>query len=226
VDTLNKESANAMLKTLEEPPANTVIMLLTERLHSVLPTLVSRCQIMRLGYIPDEVLGEALSREHGLDRNDPRLRQALAEAGGSYATATAALAQPQDLYLDKAVALWRLCFANDWLAIGAALDRLVEDDLGFGRDYFGAERILAGLIQITRLCFLRKVDAGGKYISSAAIPADLPLPSLEPSAAGALMEACQQAIGAVRGYGNIQMILVTLLFSITELLHGKEQQSG
>lgn len=43
---LNKESANALLKSLEEPPANTIFFLLTHNLHSFLPTIISRCQIV------------------------------------------------------------------------------------------------------------------------------------------------------------------------------------
>ena len=43
---LNKESANALLKSLEEPPANTIFFLLTHNLHSFLPTIISRCQVV------------------------------------------------------------------------------------------------------------------------------------------------------------------------------------
>ena len=55
-ETLNRESANALLKTLEEPPQNTVIVLISHRPKLLLPTLVSRCQVMRFG--PMEAHGE------------------------------------------------------------------------------------------------------------------------------------------------------------------------
>ena len=44
---MNKESANAFLKMLEEPPAQTLIVLLAEHPHQLLETLVSRCQTIR-----------------------------------------------------------------------------------------------------------------------------------------------------------------------------------
>jgi DNA polymerase III delta' subunit len=44
---LNRESANALLKTLEEPPQNTVIVLISHRPKLLLPTIVSRCQVIR-----------------------------------------------------------------------------------------------------------------------------------------------------------------------------------
>ncbi len=42
--TMGEEAANAFLKTLEEPPAHSLIILLTSRLDSILPTIISRCR--------------------------------------------------------------------------------------------------------------------------------------------------------------------------------------
>lgn len=44
---LTEEAANSLLKALEEPPAHSRFMLLTERLSDCLPTIVSRCQLIR-----------------------------------------------------------------------------------------------------------------------------------------------------------------------------------
>lgn len=43
---MNQAAANSVLKTLEEPPENTVFFLITSRLNMLLPTIVSRCQKM------------------------------------------------------------------------------------------------------------------------------------------------------------------------------------
>lgn len=48
VDRMNNATANAFLKTLEEPPLNTTILLLTTKPHSLLATIRSRCQLFRL----------------------------------------------------------------------------------------------------------------------------------------------------------------------------------
>jgi len=48
VDRFNTSAANAFLKTLEEPPLNTTILLMTTRPHSLLATIRSRCQLFRL----------------------------------------------------------------------------------------------------------------------------------------------------------------------------------
>jgi DNA polymerase-3 subunit delta' len=43
-DEMNPNTANSFLKTLEEPPVNTVLILLTTKYQSMLPTIISRCQ--------------------------------------------------------------------------------------------------------------------------------------------------------------------------------------
>jgi DNA polymerase III subunit delta' len=61
-DTMNDEAANALLKTLEEPPAYVVMLLLTDRPTQVLPTIASRCQPVRFDPVPPEALAERLRR--------------------------------------------------------------------------------------------------------------------------------------------------------------------
>ncbi|MGB2631568.1 MAG: AAA family ATPase, partial [Minisyncoccales bacterium] len=41
---LSKDASNALLKTLEEPPAHAIFILATTELHKILPTILSRCQ--------------------------------------------------------------------------------------------------------------------------------------------------------------------------------------
>lgn len=59
-DTMNDEAANALLKTLEEPPAYVVLLLLTDRLTQVLPTIASRCQAVRFDVPSSEQLAARL----------------------------------------------------------------------------------------------------------------------------------------------------------------------
>jgi len=44
LDALQAEGANALLKTLEEPPSSTVFLLVTDRIDRILPTILSRCR--------------------------------------------------------------------------------------------------------------------------------------------------------------------------------------
>lgn len=61
VHMLTKEAFNALLKTLEEPPANVKFFFATTEPHKVLPTIVSRCQRFDLNRIPFESLKKKLA---------------------------------------------------------------------------------------------------------------------------------------------------------------------
>ena len=60
VDTMDDPAANTLLKTLEEPPAYVVLILLTDRATQVLPTITSRCQGVRFDPLPPLKLAERL----------------------------------------------------------------------------------------------------------------------------------------------------------------------
>jgi hypothetical protein len=74
VDTMSHppaNAANAMLKTLEEPPPGTVMMLLTDKPHAVLPTIVSRCQVMRFALLPPDVVRAELYKRARRPKKEP-----------------------------------------------------------------------------------------------------------------------------------------------------------
>jgi len=59
-DDLNQEGANCLLKTLEEPPVDSVIILISQSEQRQLPTIRSRCQIIRFAPLPDEIISQLL----------------------------------------------------------------------------------------------------------------------------------------------------------------------
>jgi len=65
---VNAASQNALLKVLEEPPSYCVIILLCSRLDKMLPTTLSRCQLVRFGHIAEDRIVERLTAE-GMDRS-------------------------------------------------------------------------------------------------------------------------------------------------------------
>ncbi len=60
---VNASSQNALLKVLEEPPSYCVIILLCSRLDRMLPTTLSRCQMVRFGSIEERQIVDALTAE-------------------------------------------------------------------------------------------------------------------------------------------------------------------
>ena len=52
-DQMRVEAANALLKLLEEPPQNLMLILTTSNIHKILPTIKSRCQMIRFRPLPE-----------------------------------------------------------------------------------------------------------------------------------------------------------------------------
>jgi DNA polymerase-3 subunit delta' len=64
---LNPESSNAFLKTLEEPPQDSVIILLTSKQRFLFKTITSRCQVLRFPGLSPDALSRILKDEYGID---------------------------------------------------------------------------------------------------------------------------------------------------------------
>ncbi len=76
-DAANDEAQNALLKTLEEPPANVTLLLTAARADDLLPTIVSRCEVINLRPLPVEVVREALITRWLVDAEQAALLAAL-----------------------------------------------------------------------------------------------------------------------------------------------------
>ena len=87
-DDLEKPAANALLKSLEEPPAGTFFLLVTHRPARLLPTIRSRCRSLRFPVLSDGELAAMLDQQ-GL----PSGAQAIAAAEGSFGAALRFAAQ-------------------------------------------------------------------------------------------------------------------------------------
>jgi DNA polymerase-3 subunit delta' len=90
-DDFNEESANCFLKTLEEPPPRALLLLLGTSRDRQLPTIVSRCQLVRFAPLPDALVVELL-RGRGVD--DPAQAERLARLSGGSPGQALALADP------------------------------------------------------------------------------------------------------------------------------------
>lgn len=84
---LTEQAQNALLKSLEEPPATSHVMLVTGAPQALLTTIRSRCQTLRLGGLPESVVEAFLQERQGLDPEEARLRAALADGSLSAALA-------------------------------------------------------------------------------------------------------------------------------------------
>jgi DNA polymerase III subunit delta' len=91
VDELNRSSANALLKVLEEPPQRALLLLVSHAAGRVPATLRSRCRIITLRPLAQPDLVAALAAASGLAVSDSQVLAAAAGAEGSVARALALL---------------------------------------------------------------------------------------------------------------------------------------
>lgn len=61
---MNQQAQNALLKTIEEPPAYAIILLLTTNADSFLPTILSRCVTLNIKVVPDQEIRDFLIKNY------------------------------------------------------------------------------------------------------------------------------------------------------------------
>jgi len=66
---MNEATTNSFLKTLEEPLANTTIILITTQIQSLMPTVLSRCQLVYFHPIPYKFIEQILITKHDVDKS-------------------------------------------------------------------------------------------------------------------------------------------------------------
>ncbi len=86
IERMPVEAANSLLKTLEEPPSYVRLVLIAESMGAVLPTIESRCQLVRFGPLSDEAMLLALTRR---GMSEPEARLLAGVSGGSLGDALA-----------------------------------------------------------------------------------------------------------------------------------------
>lgn len=86
---MTQQAQNAFLKTLEEPPSDTVFFLLAENTNTLLPTILSRCQIFRIGNLSAEDIIKILRRRLSVSKEDASVIAALSQGNPGKALALA-----------------------------------------------------------------------------------------------------------------------------------------
>ena len=119
------QAQNAILKTLEEPPAYAVILLLTDNVNSLLPTILSRCVVLNMKPVPDALVKEYLCSQ--LQVPDYKAEVCAAFARGNVGKAKM-LATSEDFENIKAEALALLKYIQDMdlNEIVAAVKKITE----------------------------------------------------------------------------------------------------
>lgn len=133
VHMLTQEAFNALLKTLEEPPAHVVFILATTEVHKVPATIASRCQVFEFRRIPIHLLVERLAliaQKEGFQVSEDALRMIAREAEGSLRDASSFLDQVAS-FADGRVDVEQVrevLRTGNWAAAREVLSAILTDD--------------------------------------------------------------------------------------------------
>lgn len=123
---MNASSANKLLKILEEPPEKTLFILVAESTDNILPTIISRCQLVKIPKISNEDMSLALKNRFQL--NEKILNNVVHLARGNYREALNIMhkGDENDYNFDQFVQLMRLCYSRKILEIFSWVDEVAS----------------------------------------------------------------------------------------------------
>ncbi|PWB82562.1 MAG: DNA polymerase III subunit delta' [Methylocystaceae bacterium] len=130
VDDLNRSSANALLKLVEEPPERSLFLLVAHQPGRILPTIRSRCRKLALGALSEAEIVEAIRAlgPEWRDLSSERVAAAAAGAEGSVREALRLLDGDGVAFDASLKAMFARLPQVDWLAVHTLADRLTGRD--------------------------------------------------------------------------------------------------
>jgi hypothetical protein len=132
-DDMNSFTQDAILKTFENPPPNTIIILLSTIPARLNPTVLSRCQSIRFPLLPDLIVKKILSKTYGWDEKDST--RAANEAMGNLTLGLKFGNKDWVEFHDKIQTEWDKALQGGdgiWLGLGNELNKLDPEFLELG----------------------------------------------------------------------------------------------
>jgi DNA polymerase-3 subunit delta' len=209
-DHLSEEAANCLLKTLEEPPDNALIILVGTSLERQLPTIRSRCQIVRFRPLATDAVGRILASETGqTELNEASLKMAAAGSGGSLVRARLLLDQEVASFRDR---LMGLLATRPLRGVDLARDTIAFIEAA-GKDAPPRRArlriVLESAVEFYRAALQRAVqfDGAGPTIADAAISSALTRWQGDADEAAAAISRTLDALDALERNANLTILI-------------------
>lgn len=202
IQTMRREAANSLLKTLEEPPANNLLILTVTASQEILATLTSRCQIVPFSQLSIADTAAILVQQ-GIDRETARLLARLSEGSPGKAL----LFQKTEM-----IAFWRrlVAFLAD---LKVDPDRDVGDLLRLAEEMAALKEELPALLGLLRI-WLRDLLLGEGQNSAAAEDSNTPRKNWNSTQLFAKLQAIDRAERELARNCNKNLVCEVLLFKL------------
>ena len=231
-DSLTSDAAHALLKTLEEPPADVHLFLTATNRSALLPTLLSRCAQLPFGLSSRETVERYLREEHHTPEGQARWIATL--AGGCLGLATRLAHDPHwQEYGEQAASVWRelregpptqaLRLAEQWTSRGSSQPTQgsgSDEEASSARSGEGdaTDSLLVSMQSICRDALVKRWEEAAPWLE--AFPdLDTWLSSTPPRALLRCVHALARARRLLRRNANAQLTLEQLFLSLHRETH-------
>ncbi len=202
---------NALLKTLEEPPPQVVLLLTAASPESLLPTIVSRCEVIRLRPAPLEQVEAGLQAQIQLSSEDSRL---LAHISGGRPGLALRLAQDPALLEER----------TEWLnelkgLLAARYGERFEFADGFSKDKEKMRAKLVVWLSFWRDLLLKAAGASAPIVNldwGGAI--DRAAAELGARSAGDMVRSIERSIALLEGNVNSRLVAEVLMLGLPRII--------
>ena len=221
-DKMNTEAANKLLKLIEEPPANTIILLVAESDDRIINTIKSRCQIINVPKLNAAVIAQGLQKHLQLTENQSSI--IARQADGDYRKAVQfSQNSAEDLQFEEWFVQWvRTAFVAktkitaisdlmNWANTIAAVNRETQI------------RFLNYCIEFFRQAMLKNYKAESAVYLSPQSGFDLSkfAPFVDGNRMLEVQKQLQDAIYHIERNANGKIVLTDLSIGMTRILHSK-----
>jgi len=123
---MNQSAANKLLKMIEEPPEETFFVMVSESTQNMLPTILSRLQVIKFSRISDEDMRSALKKKFELPEN--RIEELIHLSNGNFHKVLEIINSSEEMtfFLEKFSSLMRLAYQNKISGLVSLVDELHE----------------------------------------------------------------------------------------------------
>jgi DNA polymerase-3 subunit delta' len=218
VEFLGKEG-NRLLKLIEEPPANTYLFLITNTREALLSTIISRCQQVYLGPLPDEVIRAALESRHDVPQADADKIAMLAQGNWNEA-----------LNLMHEVSMHPLEMLKNWVRAAwngnaAMISKQCEELQAMNRE--GQKQYLSYCLQFFEklLWRLSGLVAENEYPAEKPI-LDFLVQKLDVEGLDSLRAICEDNLNSISFNVNQRIMWTDATIKLRDQLHAKEQMKA
>jgi DNA polymerase-3 subunit delta' len=217
VEKMHLSAFNKLLKIIEEPPENTIFILTTNAREQLLPTILSRTQLIKIPAMAQQEVISVLETARGIPHRDARRIAGLTNGNLNAALAMAADGSSEK-EMEKAFIDWmRLCFSpfRDFKMLSGWVDEMA----GTGREY--QKQFLSFFQETIRECLLQNSGAAALVkFDDEVIPNFSKFSKfIHAGNAASLQLIVNQAHYAIGRNANPKILFLDLSFKISRLLN-------